>query len=313
MNVYTYWECPYCTSIIRGDSRNCPNCGSPIPNGTKYMMPDDPRVIKAQRAGKILVGGKTHTDEKGIVSEVVSKEDERTAPNWQCGACGYYNFAEDTLCKGCGAPKSSKTYFDDSESLGELSDLEQKVSDLEEDEPEEMSDTDDEGEVLYESSDLKIILPPTRAEKLTIREEYVDEDGHIRDREKTFTVNAPVTEESQKVEPKKNGKVKGILKKLGDFFKDHWKISIGVLVAAVLIPFLIWFFMPVERTATVTGFAWEQMINLEEFTLCHESDWSVPPGGRITSTAEEIHHYETVLDHYETKTRTVSEQVQDGY
>lgn len=253
MNVYTYWECPYCTSIIRGDSRNCPNCGSPIPNGTKYMMPDDPRVRKAQREGKILVGGNTHTDEKGIVSEVVSKKDERSVPNWKCGSCGYMNFAEDTSCKGCGAPKSSKTYFDD------------------------------------------------------------DEDGHIKDREKIFTADIPVTEEPPKAEPEKKDKVKGVLKKLGDFFKDHWKISIGALVAAVLIPFLIWFFMPVERTATVTGFAWEQKINLEEFTLCHENDWSVPPGGRITSTAEEVHHYETVLDHYETKTRTVSEQVQDGY
>lgn len=289
MNVYTYWECPYCNSIVRGDSRSCPNCGSPIPNGTKYMMPDDPRVIKAQREGKILVGGKTHTDERGIVSEVVSEEKERKAPNWQCGSCGYMNFAEDTVCKGCGAPKSSKTYFDNDE--------------------EEVSDTDDEGDVLYESSDLKIVLPPTRAGNVTIREEYVDEDGHTKDREKTFTVDIPVTEEPQKPEKKPIS----LWKKLSDFFKDNWKPILAGLGIIALVAFLIWLFMPVKRTATVTGFEWQQTIKLEEFTLCHESDWSVPPGGRITSTAEEIHHYDTVLDHYETKTRTVSEQVQDGY
>ena len=38
----------------------------------------------------------------------------------------------------------------------------------------------------------------------------------------------------------------------------------------------------------------------------HESDWSVPDGARVTSQRREIHHYDQVLDHYETKTRQVA-------
>jgi hypothetical protein len=152
-------------------------------------------------------------------------------------------------------------------------------------------------------------MPPTRGEQVYIRETNIDEDGHIGEAEKTFTVDVPVVDES----PKPERKSISLWKKLSDFFKDNWKPILTGLGIIALIAFLIWFFMPVKRVATVTGFEWQQTIKLEEFTLCHESDWSVPPGGRTTRTAEEIHHYETVLDHYETKTRTVSEQVQDGY
>ena len=82
---------------------------------------------------------------------------------------------------------------------------------------------------------------------------------------------------------------------------------LGILV------FLIWLFFPVTRTATVQDFEWERSIVVEEYTLCHENDWNVPSGGTITSQKEEIHHYDKVIDHYETKTKKVSERVLDHY
>ena len=34
-HVWTYWKCATCSSIIRGDSRTCPNCGTPISENDK--------------------------------------------------------------------------------------------------------------------------------------------------------------------------------------------------------------------------------------------------------------------------------------
>ena len=76
---------------------------------------------------------------------------------------------------------------------------------------------------------------------------------------------------------------------------------------------MIWLFTPITRNAVIEGFTWERVIDIEEFTLCHEDDWSIPPGAKVTDEKQEIHHYDRVLDHYETKTRQVSHQEFDGY
>lgn len=67
-----------------------------------------------------------------------------------------------------------------------------------------------------------------------------------------------------------------------------------------------------DAQATVSGFSWERTVAVESFQTVTEEDWQVPEGGRILSQQEEIHHYDQVLDHYETRTRQVSEQVQVG-
>ncbi|MFZ0548594.1 MAG: Ran-binding zinc finger domain-containing protein [Candidatus Promineifilaceae bacterium] len=64
--------------------------------------------------------------------------------------------------------------------------------------------------------------------------------------------------------------------------------------------------------ATVSGFSWERTVAVESFQTVTEEDWAVPEGGRILSQQQEIHHYDQVLDHYETRSREVSEQVQVG-
>ena len=111
MKVWSYWRCTACDNIIRGDSRSCPSCGQPIPNDVKYLMPDNPEVMAAIAENKVLIGNKStpksekHTDEKGVVSDIVPKELESDKPNWQCNYCGYQNYFADTTCKGCGAGK----------------------------------------------------------------------------------------------------------------------------------------------------------------------------------------------------------------
>lgn len=269
MKAYTYWECSYCSAIIRGDSRACPNCGAPIPNNVKYMMPDDPRVAEARRNGKILTKDNAHVDEKGIIAEIVEPDKERSAPNWKCTSCGFQNFAEATTCAGCGAPKSGISYFDAEES--ESNDI----------------DSDDDLEVDEEESSSAF--------------------SHVSDERVIAQENTDPEPESKRDEP-------SIFTRLKDFIcQIPLQYVFGTIGAIAVIAFLIWLFTPVWNVATITKFEWTQNIEVEEFTLCHEHDWSVPAGGRTTRTSEEIHHYDTVLDHYETKSRQVSEQVLDGY
>ncbi len=228
MNVWTYWKCPSCGAIVRGDNRDCPNCATPVPAGTKYLMPDDPEVAKAIAEGKVYITSHEKVEQGGAVAKV-SEEKKSNKANWVCEYCGYQNRAESEVCEGCGAPKeeSKRDYF----------------------------------------------TPEPKPEP-------------------------PVKQQSSKADS-------GPLA----FFNRHRKLTIALAVVL----FLIWFFTPVTRKTKITAFEWMRSIGVEEYTLCHENDWSVPEGGRITDQKQEIHHYDQVLDHYETRTRQVAHQVQDGY
>ncbi len=87
-------------------------------------------------------------------------------------------------------------------------------------------------------------------------------------------------------------------------------VALVVLCAGLAAAFLI--FGGREQGATVSGFEWQRAVAVEAFQTVEEEDWSVPEGGRILSERQEIHHYDDVLDHYETRQREVQEQVQVG-
>ena len=248
MNVWSYWHCDACGNIIRGDSRTCPCCGSPISNDVHYMMPDNPAVIDARNQNRILIGNSctrmsaTYTDDDGITADVVSEELESEDPNWNCYYCGYQNYYNDLTCQGCGAPRaeSKDDYFgNDFNHIGTASD---------------------------------------NQSELAQRNTVATTESKIS-RFKTF--------DKQKL------------------------FRIGII--GIIFACLLWIFLPITRTATVTGFSWERTIAVETFTECHESNWTVPSGAHITKEKSEIHHYDKVLDHYETKTKRVAHREQDGY
>lgn len=85
----------------------------------------------------------------------------------------------------------------------------------------------------------------------------------------------------------------------------------GIILSIIVC--LVWLFIPITRTATIIGFEWERVIDVETFIECHESGWSIPNGAHVTSKKSEIHHYDKVLDHYETKTKQVAHKEPDGY
>ena len=94
--------------------------------------------------------------------------------------------------------------------------------------------------------------------------------------------------------------------------KPLWRRLLPLFIIAAVVIALISAFMPRNMQAEVTAMDWERRIEIEAYRTVRESDWSVPAGGRVVSQRQEIHHYDQVLDHYETRTRTVSEEVYDG-
>ncbi|HEX2095355.1 MAG TPA: Ran-binding zinc finger domain-containing protein [Longimicrobiaceae bacterium] len=69
---------------------------------------------------------------------------------------------------------------------------------------------------------------------------------------------------------------------------------------------------PEKVPATVTDRTWERTVAVERYRTVEEEGWSLPEGGREIRHWQDVHHHEQVFDHYETRTRQVSEQVPSG-
>jgi hypothetical protein len=91
--------------------------------------------------------------------------------------------------------------------------------------------------------------------------------------------------------------------------KRGWK---GPAALVAIVGGLVWWNGPVEVTATVAAKDWSRAIEVQEYRTVQEEDWSVPQGGRQKRSFRAVRDYRQVLDHYETKTRQVSERVQSG-
>ena len=101
-------------------------------------------------------------------------------------------------------------------------------------------------------------------------------------------------------------------------WREYWSgyscpilVLMGFYFAAAV--FLLYVFFPRVEEKTVTGFTWERNISIEEYKTVQESDWSVPPGGRVYKEETEFKEYVDVLDHYETKTERKSRSVFSHY
>lgn len=90
------------------------------------------------------------------------------------------------------------------------------------------------------------------------------------------------------------------------------KIGIGALIV-LAISAIVWLFMPKVSDFTITEKSWQYTQKIESYETVRESDWSLPSSARLVDKKDEIHHYDRELDHYETKTKQVSESVLDGY
>ncbi|HEX2190223.1 MAG TPA: hypothetical protein VHG51_15050 [Longimicrobiaceae bacterium] len=86
----------------------------------------------------------------------------------------------------------------------------------------------------------------------------------------------------------------------------RWGVGLAGVGAAV------WVFSPKEVPATVADRSWERTVQVERYRTVTEVDWTLPSGGRELGRERAVRRYERVLDHYETRTRRVSDRVQTG-
>jgi len=79
----------------------------------------------------------------------------------------------------------------------------------------------------------------------------------------------------------------------------------GCLIALAIFALIVFFFgQSNEIFVTVESFKWERTIEVEKREKVEEEDWQIPSGGKQISSFRDIHHYNSILDHYETRTRT---------
>ena len=71
--------------------------------------------------------------------------------------------------------------------------------------------------------------------------------------------------------------------------------------------------MPKTKGLHVDAKSWERSISIERYQEVKDSSWNLPDGAWDVTSRDEVYTYNHVLDHYETRTREVSEQVLDGY
>lgn len=85
------WDCSYCeTKGIKGGIRECPNCGRPRDENTKFYLPSN--------------------IEANYVEEEKTKTINRN-PDWICEYCDSLNSDNDAFCVSCGAERGAKNYF----------------------------------------------------------------------------------------------------------------------------------------------------------------------------------------------------------
>lgn len=89
-------------------------------------------------------------------------------------------------------------------------------------------------------------------------------------------------------------------------------IAIALILALIVAG--VYLFSPKSRAVTVADKTWQRSVEVQEDRLVEEDGWTLPPDAvELLDTRREIHHYDQILDHYETVTEERSRQVQDGY
>jgi Zn-finger in Ran binding protein and others len=85
----------------------------------------------------------------------------------------------------------------------------------------------------------------------------------------------------------------------------------GFLVFLLVFALGIWYlFKPNKFEVEVAGREWVRTVDIEHYQPFIEQAWELPSGARLISRRQEVHHYDQVLDGYDTRTRTV--RVQTG-
>lgn len=212
--------------------------------------------------------------EIGEKNYVKNPEEISRNPDWLCSYCNCLNSDNNTSCTGCGASK-----FDSEKNYFQMKAEREKKE--------------------------------THVTRMKNNNEYVQTKPIIKeqhdDNDFQEETSVPDVLDHMVEEKKKNFSIPII----------NWRkitsISISIIVGLLLILGLIWLFTPEQDTLFVEKVAWNYSISIEEKQTFDESDWDVPIGARVYDEQEEIHHYEKVIDYYETVEVEKYEDVIVGY
>lgn len=101
-----YWDCPYCdTEKIRGGVQECPNCGRTRNENTTFYLSGEHNYVAPQMTVAI-----------------------NRKQNWICPYCDSLNSDDDSNCRSCAAPRTSRNlkYFENKERKQESRPFENK-------------------------------------------------------------------------------------------------------------------------------------------------------------------------------------------
>lgn len=94
--------------------------------------------------------------------------------------------------------------------------------------------------------------------------------------------------------------------------QSHFTRNVFLLLLASVLGWVGWSNRTRHVDAQVTAKQWERSVQVEAYRTVTEEGWSLPEEGRLVRSYRAIRDYRQVLDHYETRTRQVSERVQTG-
>ena len=192
--------------------------------------------------------------------------------DWTCQFCDSLNPGNISVCNYCGSPKDATTQnvgFDD----------EQKIQDL------------------------LSTITSTRSTTSVVKPVHNDTSEKYTNN----TFNDSVKTTNRIVKPINN--ISSIFHTVVSKVRNNLKIVGIAAISILLVALALFLLVPYDKQVEITDFSWSRSISIEELRTYNESDWSIPAGGRLKYTKEEIHHYDDVIDHYETK----SKQVIDHY
>ena len=92
-----------------------------------------------------------------------------------------------------------------------------------------------------------------------------------------------------------------------------WLVFLAIAAVAVFALFKFLSGNATQGDLKVTRIEWARTINIEQNIQYAESDWTLPSGAELTDKKEELHHYDSVLDHYENVPVQRSREVLDHY
>lgn len=218
-------------------------------------------------------------------------------PDWMCPYCDSYNRYSATHCSQCGAAKGKhKTYFDILQERGVKPDLKKPSNDT------TSSDDTYTNSAEYEPS--MTAHEPRRSHK-----SYTSSAEHF-DTYHDTTDNAFETHYT----PPSTSRYRTSIKETINNHHRLFSIIGGILLGTLIVCLCIGIFIPKTKALTIQQTAWTRSIEIEKNRLVEESDWSVPSDAvEVIKSQREIHHYDKVIDHYETVTEQKSRQVFDGY